>query len=189
MLSGPMKALLGVLAVAGFQNRDKISELLRGIQHPQGVGADGQQSGTAAGQPSGGLGDLLGSLTKGGSAGNGGLGGLLSGMSTGGILSGGIGDLLKQFQQNGQGEKAQSWVQKGPNATIEDHELSQALGPEVLDDLAARTGLSHAEIVSRLSRDLPKAVDELTPDGAIPDDNDLNTGTTPSVASIKPQIV
>ena len=35
MMSGPMKALLGVLAVAGYQNRDKIGEFLRGLQDRQ----------------------------------------------------------------------------------------------------------------------------------------------------------
>ena len=180
MLSGPMKALLGVLAVAGFQNRDKIGELLRGIQNPQGAGTDGRQSG--------GLGGLLGSLTGGGSGGLGGLGDLLGGASAGGALSGGLGDLLKQFQQNGQGEKAESWVQHGPNAGIEDRELSQALGPDVLQDLSTRTGLSADEILSRLSRDLPKAVDALTPDGTIPENDDF-ADPKQSVPSIKPQIV
>jgi len=185
MLSGPMKALLGVLAVAGFQNRDKIGELLRGIQSGN-AGTDGRQPGQTVDQQSGGLGDLLGKLTGGGA---GGLGGLLGGASGGGILSGGLGGLLEQFQNNGHGDKAQSWVQQGPNAPIEYGELSQALGPEVLEDLAARTGLSPSEIVNRLSRDLPKAVDELTPDGKIPADDDLTPGLSPSVPSVKPQIV
>jgi hypothetical protein len=34
------------------------------------------------------------------------LGGLLAGGSAGGVLSGGLGDLLKQFQQAGHGEVA-----------------------------------------------------------------------------------
>jgi uncharacterized protein YidB (DUF937 family) len=57
------------------------------------------------------------------------LGGLL-GSATGGILSGGLGDLLKQFQQNGQGDKAQSWIARGPNKPVSPSELEQALGPE-----------------------------------------------------------
>jgi uncharacterized protein YidB (DUF937 family) len=36
----------------------------------------------------------------------GGLGGLLAGGAVGNVLSGGLNDLLKQFQQNGQGEVA-----------------------------------------------------------------------------------
>ncbi len=181
MASSALKALLGVLAVAGFQNRDKIADLLRGLQQPKGDGSTGQQTG--------GLGGLLGGLAGGG---GGGLGGLLGGASAGSILGGGLGDLLKQFQQNGHGETAKSWVETGPNAEIDDRQLSEVLGPEVLDDLSARTGLSPEEILRRLSRDLPKAVDELTPDGQLPsdiDDDEQAHESRRSVPSIKPQIV
>ncbi|MDW5318554.1 YidB family protein [Rhizobium sp. PL01] len=182
MASSALKALLGVLAVAGFQNRDKIGELLRGLQNPQGGGDPSQKQG--------GLGDILGGVTGGGVGGLGGLGGLLGGGSAGGILGGGLGDLLKQFQQNGHGETANSWVEAGPNAQIDDRQLSEALGPEILDDLSARTGLSPHEILSRLSLELPKAVDELTPDGSIPvDDDSSELGGRQSVPSIKPEIV
>lgn len=163
MVSTALKALLSVLAVAGYQNREKIGELLKGLtQNRQDQGPTGQQ------EAGGGLGDLLGGLT----GGSGGLGGLLGGSSTGGVLRGGLGDLLKQFEHNGHGETAKSWVQTGPNSEIDDRQLSEALGPEVLEDLSARTGLSPEEILSRLSRDLPKAVDDLTPNGVLPQEDD-----------------
>ncbi|SCB60773.1 Uncharacterized conserved protein YidB, DUF937 family [Rhizobium aethiopicum] len=163
MMSGQMKALLAVLAVAGYQNRDKIKELLRGLQNPQQAGAGGQQTG--------GLGGILGGLAGSG-GGLGGLGGLLGGLSSGSIVSGGLGDLLKTFQQNGQGDKMESWVRRGPNADINDGELTTALGPDVLDEIARNTGLSHQEILGRLSRDLPKAVDDLTPEGKVPSEEE-----------------
>ncbi|ANM03254.1 YidB family protein [Rhizobium phaseoli] len=155
MMSGQLKALLAVLAVAGYQNRDKIGELLRGLQSPQPSGAGGEQPG--------GLGGMLGRL-----GGSGGLGGLLGGLTSGGIVSGGLGDLLKTFQQNGHGDKMESWVRPGQNAEINDGELAEALGPDVLNEIARNTGLSHEEILGRLSRDLPKAVDDLTPEGKVP---------------------
>jgi uncharacterized protein YidB (DUF937 family) len=159
MISGPLKALLGVLAVAGYQNGDKIGELLRGIQAGRNPGgAPGQTD-----QQPGGLGGLLGGLA----GGQGGLGDLL-----GGILSGGLGDLLKTFQQNGHGDKAESWVRPGPNADIDHGELAQAIGPEILDELAAKTGLPREEILGRLRQDLPKAVDDLTPNGTLPESDE-----------------
>lgn len=91
-----------------------------GIQNPQQAGAGNQQPG--------GLGGLLGGL-----GGSGGLGGLLGGLTSGGIVSGGLGDLLKTFQQNGHGDKVESWVQPGPNADIDDGQLAEALGPDVLN--------------------------------------------------------
>lgn len=161
MMSGPLKALLGVLAVAGYQNRDKIAEVLRGLQNRQ------PQNGEAS-PPSdkseGGLGGLFG--------GQGGLGDLLGGLTTGGILSGGLGDLLKTFQHNGHGGKAETWVQTGPNAPIDGSQLSEALGTDVLDELTAKTGLSREELIERLTRDLPKAVDDLTPEGRVPSEED-----------------
>lgn len=164
MVSGQLKALLGVLAVAGFQNRDKIAELLRGLNKPQPAGAN-TAPGASPRQTSG-LDDLLGKLVGGKEAG--GLGSILGGLTSGGILSGSLGDLLKTFQQNGYGQKAESWVKPGSNEDIDGDQLAEAIGPEVLDELAAKTGLSREEILSRLSKDLPRAVDELTPDGKVP---------------------
>ena len=60
-----MTALLGLLAIAGYQNRDKIAEMLGGSAQDK-PGASGQ----------GGLGGLLGQLG-------------LGGASAGGILNGG----------------------------------------------------------------------------------------------------
>ncbi|XAZ26052.1 YidB family protein (plasmid) [Sinorhizobium sp. B11] len=171
MMSGPLKALLGVIAVAGYQNRDKIGELLRGIQNPQRR-QDARP--TTSGEAPGGLDGIFG--------GPGGFGDLLGGLSTGGILSGGLGELLKTFQQNGHGEKAESWVSPGSNSPIDGGQLSEALGPDILSELAAKTGLSHQEILERLSRDLPKAVDDLTPNGKLPEgEDDLpSSGSNPA---------
>jgi uncharacterized protein YidB (DUF937 family) len=187
MASNALKALLGVLAVAGYQNRDKIGELLKGIRSPAQPGPDGQPP-----QAGGGLGDLLGGLTGGGNAGGlgglgelgglGGLGGLLGG-GLGGGLAGGLGDLLHQFEQKGHGDTARSWVQPGENKPIDDRQLSEVLGSDTLDDLSSRTGLSTQEILSRLSRDLPTAVDDLTPGGQLPvDDDDDPDGRQPSTS-------
>lgn len=166
MASGQLKALLGVLAVAGFQNREKIAELLRGVTKPQ----PGRPEATPGGSPlqPGSFDDLIEKLT--GGKGSGGLGSILGGLTSGGILSGGLGDLLKTFQQNGYGQKAESWVKPGSNEDIDGDQLTEAIGPEVLDELAAKTGLSREEILARLSKDLPRAVDELTPDGEVPGD-------------------
>ena len=99
----------------------------------------------------------------------GGLGGLLGG---GGILSGGLSDLVKQFQNNGQGDKAASWVSSGPNNPIRPNELEAALGEERISWLMQQTGLSRDELLQGLSRELPGAIDELTPAGRLPSEGD-----------------
>ena len=152
-----MVALLGLLAVAGYQNRDKISEMLGGLK--------GAPAGTAPGQTpqAGSQGGILGSL-----------GGLLGGASAGSVLSGGLGQLVDHFRQNGQGQTADQWVSRGPNPPITADQLQQALGPDVLDQLAQHTGLSHDELLSRLTRELPNAVDKMTPDGRLPTEQEAS---------------
>ena len=143
-----MTALLGLLAIAGYQNRDKLAEMLRG------AGATNTNPGTGSQPASGGL---LGNL-----------GGMLGGAGVGGLLNGGIGELLEKFKQNGQGETAQSWINHGPNQEISPPQLKQAIGPDVLQTLEEQTGLSQQEILARLSRELPTAVDKYTPEGRLP---------------------
>lgn len=123
-----------------------------------GGGDLGSILGNALGGAGGGLGDLL----------KGGLGGLLAGGAAGSVLSGGLGDLLKQFQQNGHGEAASSWVGAGPNNDISETDLAKAIGSEDIDALARHTGLSRDDLLAGLRRELPGAVDELTPQGRLP---------------------
>ena len=79
-----------------------------------------------------------------------------------------MGDLLKQFQQNGQGETANTWVGKGPNQDISESDLAKSIGSEDIDTLARHTGLSRDDLLAGLRRELPGAVDELTPQGRLP---------------------
>ena len=97
-----MTALLALLAIAGYQNRDKIAEMLGGLgkKDPGAKGQVGQNEPEAQAQD--GLGGLLSQLDAGGA-------------SAAGMLSGGLGELLESFNKSGQGEIAKSWVSTGPN--------------------------------------------------------------------------
>jgi uncharacterized protein YidB (DUF937 family) len=155
-----MTALLGLLAIAGYQNRDKIAEMIKELS---GQGQPGQ------GQI-GGPGNTTSAQTQNGSqsgGASGGLGGLLGGATAGGLLSGGLGELLNQLSQNGQKDKVDSWVGTGANSDIAPTDLKQALGPEVLQTLSRATGLSEQDLLARLSNVLPGAVDKYTPDGRV----------------------
>lgn len=145
-----MVALLGLLAVAGYKNRDKIKEMLGG-PNPAPGSATGSidQSGAQTG--------MLGKL-----------GGLLGGASVGSVFSGGLHDLVDRFKQNGHAEAADSWVKTGPNQPIGSEHLEQVIGPDVLNTLVEQTGLSREELLARLTREVPSAVDALTPQGRIP---------------------
>jgi uncharacterized protein YidB (DUF937 family) len=138
-----------MLAIAGYQNRDKIAEMLKG--------ATEDKPGSAT-QP--GLGGVLGNMGAAGAAGG-----------VGGLLGGGLGELLERFKQSGMGEVAQSWVNNGPNKEIAPPQVKQAIGTDVLAALEKQTGLSQDELLARLSRELPAAVDKYTPDGLLPGQN------------------
>jgi uncharacterized protein YidB (DUF937 family) len=144
-----MTALLALLAIAGYQNRDKIAEVLRGSG--QNRSGSGEQDG---------LGGLLRDLG-------------LGGASAGGILSGGLGELLERFRQTGQSKTAESWVKTGPNEPCSEDQLERAIGPEVLDTLSRQTGLKKKELLARLCRQLPDAVDRYTPEGRIPQEAEM----------------
>jgi uncharacterized protein YidB (DUF937 family) len=143
-----MTALLGLLAVAGYQNRDKISEMIKSAT---------SSAPSVTGTQSAPLGNLLSNLS-----------GMLGGAGAGGLLSGGLGELLANFKQNGHGDIAQSWVTNGPNQPISPQDLRQAIGPDVLATLEQQTGLSQQDVLARLSRELPEAVDKYTPEGQLP---------------------
>ena len=100
-----MVALLGLLAVAGYKNRDKIKEMLGGANQASGAASGSLDQNRADG-------GMLGKL-----------GGLLGGASAGSLFGGGLRDLVERFKQSGQSEAADSWVNTGPNRNIESAQL------------------------------------------------------------------
>jgi len=85
-----------------------------------------------------------------------------------GDVLGGLGGLLKQFQQSGFGDAINSWINTGPNKPVAPGQISGALGPDIIDSLSQRTGLSKDQILQILSQVLPNTVDQLTPQGRLP---------------------
>ena len=112
----------------------------------------------------GGMGDVL----------KGGLGGLLAGGAAGSVISGGLGDLLKQFQQSGQGDTANSWVSTGPNKQIAPGDLASALGADQISHLVSQSGMSRDDLLAGLSQHLPDVINQLTPHGRLPNENEVS---------------
>src|ERR1700712_1636976 len=133
---------------------------------PGGLGGvlGGLPGGLGGALGGGGLGDLL----------KGGLGGLLAGGAAGSVISGGLGDLLKQFQDSGHGDTADSWVSPGPNKQISPNDLASALGADQINTLTSQTGLSRDELLAGLSQHLPDVINQLTPHGRLPNENEVS---------------
>lgn len=87
--------------------------------------------------------------------------------SDGGLL-GGLGGLLDKLKDAGHGNVADSWVGTGQNQSINANDLGSALGPQVIREIAQRTGLNEQELLQQLSTALPGIVDKLTPNGQVP---------------------
>jgi uncharacterized protein YidB (DUF937 family) len=90
-----------------------------------------------------------------------------------GTITGGLGGLLKQFQQAGFGDTINSWINTGTNKPVAPAQVSDALGPEIIDMLSQRTGLPRDQVASILSQVLPQIVDQLTPDGRLPSQREV----------------
>jgi uncharacterized protein YidB (DUF937 family) len=83
--------------------------------------------------------------------------------------SGGLGSLLGKFQSAGMGDKAQSWVSGQDKQPLSGQEVRQALGNQEVDQLAQKSGMSSDDAADSLAGIIPDTVNELTPDGQIPD--------------------
>lgn len=142
----------------------------KAVKHISGSSSTSPAAPAPAPAPGGGLGGSLGGAL-------GGLGGLLGGVLAGGaagsVLSGGLGDLLKQLQQNGHGDTANSWVTQGPNKQISPGDLANALGADQIDHMMSQSGLSREDLLNGLSQHLPEVVNHLTPDGRLPTEDEV----------------
>jgi len=91
------------------------------------------------------------------------LGSLLSGQN------GGLAGLIQQFQKAGFGDQAASWVGRGENQPISLEQLMQVFGAGDMQRMAASAGLDEQQFGGRLAELLPQAVDQMTPNGELPE--------------------
>lgn len=135
-----LTALLALVALAGYQNREKIGAFVKTISQEGGILDEAKKSLTEKAQAN----------------------------AAGTTVKSALEEMLDQFRHNSEEERAKSWIGSGPNLPAPETVLNKALGPDIIDQLAKATGLPRDEILKRLSQVLPEAVDKLTPEGKIP---------------------
>ncbi|TPJ88040.1 DUF937 domain-containing protein [Mesorhizobium sp. B2-5-4] len=113
-------------------------------------------------------------------------GGMLDQMSRG-VAGTALGDILDRFKNAGAGPKVDSWVGTGPNEPIEPHEVEKAIDAQTLEALSTQTGLSREELIARITRDLPDAVNQMTPNGKLPADHRTNDSVEPTLLDDVPR--
>lgn len=145
-------ALLGILAYRTYHGKGRLAELI-GHRGPSAASGSPANAGTSAGGQD--FTNVLGSLG-----------------AAGAPLAQGLSDLFRDFQTKGFGETIKSWVEQGPNKSLSAAELERALGNEKIEWLMKETGLSREALLEGLSRELPATVDQLTPDGRLPSEQE-----------------
>ncbi|MGV8988983.1 MAG: YidB family protein [Cypionkella sp.] len=148
-------ALLGLVAVAGYQNRGRISEMLSDAH--QKIATPGSDT------PQGGGGFLSD------------IGQIFQGSPSGRSVSAALGDLVERFKAAGQSATADSWISDKANKPVGVDDLEAALGDDTLTELGQKTGLSRAELLMRLNMALPEVVNRFTPNGRLPTESEAQT--------------
>jgi len=152
-----------------------------------GAALGGQNAQSSQGGGLGGLGDLLSGLAGGNRSQGGGaslMAALLpvllsmlanrSGASSGAGSGGGLDGLLRQFQAAGLGQQADSWIGAGENVPISADDLTRVFGREQISQIAAQAGVSEEDASSGLASLLPEFVNQLTPQGQMPAQGELD---------------
>ena len=139
------KVALAMLGILAYQNRDKLGTLLRG-KHPSRGDPNNPQT------------------TEGG--------GLIEQIIDGVGSGDGLDDILERFRNAGSRVEVDSWVRRGPNKPIDALQIQAAIDPQTLDELSDQTGLPREELLSVIAKELPDAVDRMTPNGRLPGEED-----------------
>ena len=79
---------------------------------------------------------------------------------------GGVQGLVRQFEKQGLGSVARSWVGRGENHPISADQLYRALGYDTLQELGTKLGKTPGEVAAKLSVLLPQVVDRMTSKGS-----------------------
>ena len=89
------------------------------------------------------------------------------------LMNGGLQKILGR-QQGGKGSKGQSWVASGPNEPADADDIRAAMEPGELGEIARQLGVSEDEAAAAVAQVLPDVVDQATPSGELPDDDELD---------------
>ncbi len=83
--------------------------------------------------------------------------------------SGGLGGIVNALKGAGLEDMVGSWLGGGANQAISPSQLESALGSDTLAQFASKAGIGSAEASTVLAGLLPQLVDNLSPQGNLPD--------------------
>jgi uncharacterized protein YidB (DUF937 family) len=83
--------------------------------------------------------------------------------------------ILQGLQSSGLGDVVESWLGSGSNQAVSPGQLQSALGNQTVSQFANRAGIDTGAALAALAGMLPRLVDSLSPDGRLPDSNQLDS--------------
>jgi uncharacterized protein YidB (DUF937 family) len=117
---------------------------------------------------------LLGKISAGGSSQNPLMDivlGLITNPQTGGLQG-----LIQMFKEKGLGDAVSSWISTGGNQPVSGDQIQDALGGNFIQQIAEKLGGSKSGISGSLANLLPEVIDKLTPNGTLPEGDQLSQG-------------
>lgn len=88
--------------------------------------------------------------------------------------AGGLPAILSQLQQGGLAQVVGSWIGTGANQAVSGEQVQGAL-PDLVAQIAGKLGLDTTQVASKLAQSLPGFVDKLSPAGALPEGDGLQS--------------
>ena len=82
--------------------------------------------------------------------------------------NGGMGAVLKRFQQQGYGQQAKSWMDTGDNQPLDEQAVEKVVGQDEIAQMAERLGVPREQVAQAFAEIMPEMVDKLTPQGELP---------------------
>ncbi len=90
--------------------------------------------------------------------------------------TGGLQGLIQTFKEKGLGDAVSSWISTGENQPVSGDQIQHALGGNFIQQIAEKLGGSKSEVSGGLANLLPDIIDKLTPNGSLPEGDQLQQG-------------
>jgi uncharacterized protein YidB (DUF937 family) len=89
---------------------------------------------------------------------------------------GGLSGLVQKFKDKGLGSAVDSWISTGKNQAVSGDQMRNALGDNIIQQIAGKVGLGKDAVSGQIADLLPKMIDKLTPDGKPPQGDLIEQG-------------
>lgn len=86
---------------------------------------------------------------------------------------GGVSGLVQQLQSGGLGTVVSSWISNGENQPISAEQIESVIGSDRIQTVADTLGIDSQTLAQGLSQVLPKLIDQLSPNGQLPDEDTI----------------